>query len=271
MPLSVKKPHTLRSSGPIGVFDSGVGGLSTLRHLERLMPHEQFVFLADQAYVPYGEKSERQLRLRCARVIRFLQKHRIKTVVIACNTATCYAIEHLRSRFSLPFIGTVPAVKTACARSRNGSVAVLSTPATAKSAMLKTMVEKKAGHCRVLCIGCAGLEEAVEHGSVDSDKTRALVRSYVRLAREAGVDQLVLGCTHYPFLKKVIRDAFAVSIVDAAPSVARQTRNVLSSAGLLRRSGTSSVTYFTTGSANTFSSVASKLLGRTVKAKKAII
>lgn len=271
MSHSVKKTRNARPSDPIGVFDSGVGGLSTLRYLQRLMPHERFVFVADQSYVPYGEKTPRQLQLRCARVARFLAEKRVKLIVVACNTATCYAVAHLRSHFALPFIGTVPAVKTACLRSTNGSVAVLSTPATSKSPMLKALIKKSADQCRVIRIGCAGLEEAVEEGSLNSDHTRELVHAYVSRARKAGADQIVLGCTHYPFLTRTFRKAYPVAVVDSAPAIARYTKRLLRGAHLLRTSGSASVSYWTTGNPHRFSDVASRLLRRHIRAKKARI
>lgn len=271
MTSSVKNLRSPRSTDPIGVFDSGIGGLSTLRYLRRIMPHERFVFLADQSYVPYGEKTARQLKLRCSRVVRYLRNHHVKMIVVACNTATCYALDDMRKRHSIPFIGTVPAVKTACARSKNRSVAVFSTPATARSAMLKDLIRKHAGNCRILRIGCAGLEEAVEHGSIDDDRTRFLVRSYMERARRANVDQLVLGCTHYPFLEPLFYDIYPIPLVDSAPAIARRSSDVLKSLGLSRPAGKQMVAYFTTGDPERFSRVAGGLLGHRVPARKAVI
>ena len=266
------KIHRLpRSSDPIGVFDSGVGGLSILAHLRKLMPHERFIFLADQSYVPYGAKSPRELKDRSALITRFFQNYHAKLIVVACNTATCYAIDYLRKTFSLPFIGTVPAVKPACRRSKKGTVAVLSTPATAKSPALKKLIQEHSQRCTVLRIGCAGLEEAVEQGSLSSLRTQELLSSYLSIARKKGADQIVLGCTHYPFLVDAIKNIYPVATVDSGNAVARHTRTVLHKQSLERTNGTSSVSYWTTGNARTFSKVASRLLSKSVHARHASI
>jgi glutamate racemase len=256
---------------PVGVFDSGVGGLSVLRHLRRLMPAERFVFLADQSYVPYGAKTGRQLIARTSAVSRFLRAHRAKAVVVACNTATCYAIDALRSRFAMPFIGTVPAVKPAAALSRNGVVAVLSTPATARSAALRLLIRRFAAGRRVVRIGCAGLEEAVERGALDGPGTGALLKRFCGEATRSGADVVVLGCTHYPFLKRRIARMTGARTVDSGAAVARRTRAVLSERGTGRRAGPGSASFWTTGDPREFSRVASLLLGERVRARKARI
>jgi len=174
MTPSVKQPKKTYTHGPIGVFDSGVGGLSVLQHLRKHLPHEEFVFLADQAHVPYGGKNAAQLCSLAGRVTRFLKARKVKMVIVACNTSTCYSIDWLRKHFDIPFVGTVPAVKPACLRSVSKRVAVMSTPATAKSALLKNLIRDFGNDCTVTRIGCAGLEEAVEKGSLDSAETVSL-------------------------------------------------------------------------------------------------
>ncbi|HXV26640.1 MAG TPA: glutamate racemase [Candidatus Paceibacterota bacterium] len=270
MTARVKKP-VFRAADPIGVFDSGMGGLSILSHLRKQLPRERFIFLADQSHVPYGAKTGAQLTTLTSRITRFLLARRAKLIVVACNTATCYAIGHLRARFSVPFIGTVPAVKPACEESRSRTVAVLSTPATARSAALRDLVNKFADHCTVLRIGCPGLEEAVEHGRLEAPGTLRLLERYAARARRAGADRIVLGCTHYPFLKTHIRRITGARTVDSGAAVARQTRNVLTGTGFRRRTGSGSVAYWTTGDARDFSRVASALLRRRVSARKAKI
>lgn len=257
-----------RRTDPIGVFDSGIGGLSVLVHLRRILPRERFIFLADQTHVPYGAKSPRQLRSLTSRISRFLLARRAKLIVVACNTATCYAIGHLRASFNVPFVGTVPAVKPACRLTRSGTVAVISTPATAASPALRELVRQFGHGCRVLRIGCPGLEEAVERGALDHPKTNALLKRYLAKARRSGADVLVLGCTHYPFLKGRIRELFPVRTLDSGVAIARRTRFLLSARGLARGSGRGSVAYFTTGDARSFSHVASSLLGIRVAAGK---
>jgi glutamate racemase len=254
-----------KSSDPIGVFDSGVGGLSTLRQLQRLMPRERFVFLADQAHVPYGAKSGPQLCALADRITLFLLNHRCKAIVVACNTATCYAIDHLRQRFSIPFIGTVPAIKPACALSATGVVGILSTPATARSPALRRLIRRFGNGTRVIRIGCPGLEEQVETGGIDHPRTVELISRYVRPLRAAGADLIVLGCTHYPFLRSRIERISGIRTIDGNRAIARRTRDVLAGLDLLSPSGRGNLVCFTTGDAAHFTAVASRLLRRPVR------
>lgn len=258
-------------ASPIGVFDSGVGGLSVLQELRRLLPREKFVFLADQANVPYGGKTGPQLVRLTSRITRFLLRKNCKAVVVACNTATCYAIEALRGSFSVPFVGTVPAVKPACRITRTGVVGVISTPATARSAALRHLVREFSGATRVLRVGCPGLEELVERGGINHPDTRLLLTKYLRPLRAAGADVVVLGCTHYPFLKSSVRRIGNMRTVDSGRAIARQTRRLLREYGLLAAAGRGSVAYFTTGDATAFSRVASQLLDVRIRASRARI
>jgi glutamate racemase len=253
---------------PIGVFDSGVGGLSILRRLRRLLPRERFVFLADQAFVPYGMKTPRQLKLRCARIVRFLLKRRCKIIVVACNTATCYAIANLRAQFAVPFVGTVPAVKPACTRSRRGVVGVISTPATAKSAMLAGLVREHGGAATVICRGCPGLEEVVERGGTRGPEVERILKRCLAPAVRARADIIVLGCTHYPFLAPVVRRISGARTIDSGAAIARRTRSLLSRSGELTHRTAGSVRYYTTGSARRFVYTASRLLKTPVTAHK---
>ncbi len=263
-----------KPSAPIGVFDSGVGGLSVLRELRQLLPKEDFLFFADQAHVPYGEKNQLELEDLTSRIALFLLERKVKLIVIACNTATCYAIDTLRERFSVPFVGVVPAVKPAVAQSVRKVVAILSTPATAKSPALQKLVDDFASDAQVLRIGCAGLEDAVEAGSIDSPETLRLLALYVSLAMDQEADQIVLGCTHYPFLRDQIQKLAGphVDIVDSGKAVARRTHYLLDRLNLFRyRQKNGRVTYFTTGDPITFSQVASKLLKCRIRASRVVI
>jgi glutamate racemase len=251
--------------GPIGVFDSGVGGLSVLKELERLLPQEQFVFLADQSHVPYGGKTGRQLERLSSRITRFLLEQRCKVIVVACNTATCYAIKYLRSHFSVPFIGTVPAVKPACEATQSGVVAVLSTPATAQSSALQQLVKQYGRGVRVLCVGCPGLEDLVERGGLHNPAVEQLVATYLQPALDAGADHIVLGCTHYPFLKNIFHKLGAPRTIDSGRAIAKRTKAVLAESSLLARRRAAKTSFYTTGPAQAFSRVASELLGRRVR------
>lgn len=251
------------------MFDSGVGGLSVLRELQRLLPHERFVFFADQRHVPYGGKSARQLRAYTSAITRFLLSQRCKLIVVACNTGTVYAIDHLRRSFAVPFVGTVPAIKPAAARSASKVVAILSTPATAVSPALRALVRAHAAGVRVLRIGCPGLEELVEDGITSGAAVERVIRRRLAPALRAGMDVIVLGCTHYPFLARQIRRLSGARVIDSGRAIARRTRSVLADAGLLRRSGRGGIRYYTNGSAARFSRVAGSLLRRRIRAKHA--
>ena len=258
-----------RPSDPIGVFDSGVGGLSVLRELEKLLPHERFIFFADQAFVPYGEKTPAELIDRTSRITRFLLHQRCKAVVVGCNTATCYAIGQLRQRFSIPFIGVVPAVKPACEQTRSGVVGVISTPATARSRALRDLVRRFAGAIRVIRIGCPGLEEVVEGGGTTGPVLDAILKTRLAPIRAAGADIIVLGCTHYPFLRSRIAKIAGARTLDSGKAVARQTRIIIESLNILRASGLGTATFYTTNDPVRFARVASKLLRRRVVARAA--
>jgi glutamate racemase len=227
------------------------------------------VFVADQRHVPYGEKTSSQLRRYTSAITRFLLTHRCKAVVVACNTGTVYAIEHLRASFAVPFVGTVPAIKPAAARSRSRVVAILSTPATAASPALKKLVRDHAADVRVLRIGCPGLEELVEHGTVSGDELDRALRNHLKPALRAGADVIVLGCTHYPFFGRRIASLSHATVIDSGRAIARQTARVLAQAGLLRQRGVGNVRWYTNGSPAAFARVASKLLGAPVRARRA--
>ena len=258
---------------PIGVFDSGVGGLSILIELHRLLPKENFVFFADQINVPYGEKSKRELVGFMYKVVDYLiDKHNIKMFVIACNTATCYTIKELRGKYKFPIVGTEPAIRPASLGTKTGAIAVISTPATSRSKTVKRLIKEFCGGVKVLNIGCKNLENAVEKGSVDNKEVKRLLSRYLMSVKNSKVDQLVLGCTHYPFLKSAIRKMLRpkVKLVDSGKAIARRTRSLLRTHKILN-SKRGETLYFTTGNAKKFEKVASKLLKRKVFAKKAIL
>ena len=165
---------------PIGVFDSGVGGLSVLLKLKRLLPKENFVFLADQLYVPYGEKNKKELVNRVYKITDYLRKrHDIKMMVVACNTATCAAIGELRNKYSLPIVGTVPAIKKAAENTKTKKIAVISTPSTSKSLALQKLIKDYCQGIKVLNIGCKDLEDAVERGELMGGEVRRLLFKYL--------------------------------------------------------------------------------------------
>jgi glutamate racemase len=219
----------------IGIFDSGVGGLSVWREIARQLPGDDTLYLADQAHVPYGSRRLAEVRELAEGITRFLLDRGAKIIVIACNTASAAALHHLRRTFpQVPFVGMEPAVKPAVERTRNGIVGVIATSATFQGELFASLVARYAGDTRVFTQPCPGLVEAVEAGMLDTSETEALLRRCLAPLIEAGVDQLVLGCTHYPLLRPAIERVVGagVAVIDPAPAVARQTARVLARRGL---------------------------------------
>lgn len=263
---------TNKKNQPIGVFDSGVGGLSVLRELQKVLPNENFVFLADQLYVPYGEKSKKELVARCLAIASyFIKHHDIKMLVVACNTATCGAIDEMREEYALPIVGTVPAVKVAAENSKTGAIAVISTPSTSKSEALKKLIKDNCRDMQALNIDCPHLEDVVEKGKLESPEVNTLLLKYLKNVKNSKADYLVLGCTHYPFLKKAIRKIIGsrVKLLDSGKAIAKHSKSLLASGNIKSKGKTRGKTiYFTTGNFAKFSKVASLLLKRKVQAKK---
>lgn len=252
---------------PIGVFDSGVGGLSIWRAIRKLLPEESMVFLADSGNVPYGEKTTSQLHDLTGRITRFLLGQDCKLIVVACNTATVHAIGYLRDEFpGVPFVGVVPVVKTLSRRTRTGTIAVLSTPATSRSEYLAGLIREFAPDKNVVNVGCDGLEDMVERGKLGARATTALLERHLAPVRSSNADVVGLGCTHYPFLRARIKRLLGrgVTLYDPSRPVARRVRQVLEERGQLAANPDPEFRFYTTGDAELFGRVASRLLRRPV-------
>ncbi len=223
------------ASSPIGVFDSGIGGLSVWKELRLQMPGESIIYVADSGYAPYGTRTRKYIRERSGFITGFLLEQGCKLIVVACNTATGAAISMLRKKFSVPFIGVEPAVKPAARNSRSGHIGVLATEQTFNGEHFLRTTGLWSGSVRVHVQAGNGLVELIESGRTESKETRDLLKQYLDPMIASGVDQLVLGCTHYPFLIPLIRQMVPewVTIIDPAPAVARQARKVLAESGLL--------------------------------------
>ena len=208
----------------IGVFDSGVGGVSVLKHIRAALPRHDLLYVADSGHVPYGDKTPDYIRERSRVLTQFLGDQGAAVVVVACNTATAAAADYLRERFTLPIVAMEPAVKPAVAATRSGVVGVLATVGTLESARFAALLEQYAGDVEIVMQACPGLVEQVEAGELDGPATRALVERYTRPLIARGADTLVLGCTHFPFLKPVIADVVGpgVRLIDTGEAVARQ-------------------------------------------------
>ncbi len=233
----------------MAVFDSGLGGLSVLNHLRRLAPGQPLLYLADQAYAPYGDRSLIEVRDRAEAVARHLLSARSELVVVACNTASAAALHHLRRRFpDVHFVGMEPAVKPAAGASRSGVVGVLATTATFQGELFASVVDRFAEGVEVIAQPCPGLADAVERGRVNHPDTLTLLRRYVEPLLAAGADTLVLGCTHYSFLAPELRRlAPDTVLIDPSEPVARQAVRVLSELGRAGTDTIASVRYRTTG------------------------
>jgi glutamate racemase len=221
---------------PIGVFDSGVGGLSVLRAIWKELPAEAILYLADQAHVPYGSRSLEQVRDFSVEVARYLLSQGTKLIVVACNTASAAALHHLRRTFpQTPFVGMEPAVKPAAEQTLSGVVGVLATPATFQGALYASVVERFANGVELLQHTCHGLVAQIEAGRLDAPETRAILAEALQPMLRRGIDTIVLGCTHYPFVIPLIQEIAGegVRVIDPAPAVARQVRRVLESGGML--------------------------------------
>jgi len=211
---------------PIGIFDSGVGGLTVWQAIRNALPSVPLVYFADQAHCPYGPQPLEQVRKYANNATAFLMDKGCRLVVVACNTATAAAIDHLRATFAIPFVGMEPAVKPACLQTRTKQVGILATKGTFEGRLfLETSAQFKQEATLYLQIG-EGLVELVEAGKVGTPEAEGLLRKYLEPLLQVGIDQLVLGCTHYPFLKEDMQKitGSAVQILDPAPAVAKQTQ-----------------------------------------------
>lgn len=235
----------------IGVFDSGVGGLSVLREIRRRLPAENLIYAADSQHVPYGNKTADFILQRSRTLARFLLAQKCKAIVIACNTATVGAAQILREELPhIPIVGMEPAVKPAVAATRNGIVGVLATVGTLKSAQFAALLDKFAQTVKVVVQPAAGLVECVEDGNLNSATARRLVAGFVEPLILAGVDVIVLGCTHYPFLAPLIREVAGdkITLIDTGAAVARQLENRLAELNLLNQSSEAGTEEFYTSS-----------------------
>lgn len=254
---------------PIGIFDSGVGGLSVFKEIKKLLPKESYIFVADQKNVPYGEKSKDQLCKLSDKITQYLLKIDVKMIVVACNTATCYAIDFLRKKYpNTPFVGTVPAIKTAVELSHRKSIAVMSTPATSKSRYLKNLINSYVSGTKIVNVGCTNLENLVENGSINSPEVTVLIKKYLKQALVHNPDYIVLGCTHYPFLKTTFQRLSRLETIDSGYAIAKRVVSLLSNRS---NSKEPSATYLTTGDPEKFAKVASRLIKTRVTARKLII
>ena len=254
------------NASAIGVFDSGVGGLSVLRHIRAQLPNLPLLYVADSGHVPYGNKTQDYIRERSLILTEFLVRQGAAAVVVACNTATAAAAAQLRARFEFPIIAMEPAVKPAVSATRTGVVGVLATVGTLESARFAALLEQYAGEVEIVTQACPGLVEQVEAADVASAATRELVARYLRPLIERGADTIVLGCTHYPFVKPLITEIAGpgVHLIDTGEAVARQVVRRLPEALIGRIDTRPTEHFWTTGNGRSAARIMSHLWGRPV-------
>jgi glutamate racemase len=255
----------LSKNAPIGAFDSGVGGLSILLEVRRMLPAEDLIYLADSAHCPYGNKPVEEIRQRSLEVTDFLVSQGVKLVIVACNSACVAGLDQVRAKYGqVPIVGVEPAIKPAHELTRNGKVGVLATNLTLKGERFSILVEKYATGVEVYTQPAPGLVEIVEAGDIETPETERLLRKYLQPLLEKGIDTLVLGCTHYPFLLPVARRICGpeVTILDTGSAVAKQTARVLKLANLtLDRPTLGKEIFYTSGDPASVTGVIRKLWG----------
>ncbi len=230
---------SISSTSPIGVFDSGVGGLSVLRAIRAQMPEESIIYFGDQGHIPYGPRPMEQIRNFSEAITKFLLDQDAKIIVVACNTASAAALKYLRETFpEVAFVGMEPAVKPAAEHTQTGRVGVLATPATFQGALYASVVERFANGVELLQNTCPGLVQQIEQGNLNGDVARQILNAALSPMLEKNIDTVVLGCTHYPFVIPVIERIVGknVRVIDPAPAVAKQVRRVLETKGLKNES-----------------------------------
>ncbi|OIR10442.1 glutamate racemase [mine drainage metagenome] len=262
----------MQAAGAIGVFDSGVGGLSVLQHIRQTLPHERLIYVADSGHVPYGDKSPAFIETRSLAITRFLISRGAEAVVIACNTATAAAAHTLRVKFNkMPILAMEPAVKPAISVTQSRVVGVLATVGTLESARFAALLEKYGGwRVKIETQGCPGLVEQVERGELHSARTRELIVRYTAPLLQKGADTLILGCTHYPFLAPLIREVVGenITLIDTGAAVARHLEHRVKAELPPRVAGAGSEEFFTSGDPEEASRIMSMLWGKEVVAQQ---
>jgi glutamate racemase len=257
----------------IGVFDSGLGGLSVMRELRSQLPAQPVIYLGDQYHVPYGLRPLEEVKHFSIEVAKFLAAHEARLIVVACNTASAAALSSLREQFpDIPFVGMEPAVKPAAEQTHTGVVGILATYATFQSALYASVVERFAKGVTVLQSPCLGLVAEIEKGNLYGAETRAILKHELDPMLAQGIDTVVMGCTHYPFVIPLIQEIVGpnVRVIDPAPAVVRQTARLLKEHGWLAEDfGKADVDYFTTADPQGMARLLPILVGETVPAQKA--
>ena len=249
----------------VGIFDSGIGGLSVFREIHNMLPFQPLYYIADQAHVPYGKRQMSEIRDFTFAITDFLAAMGVQVIVVACNTASAAALKELRKEYpQLTFVGMEPAVKPATQKTHNGIVGVLATPATFQGKLYHTLVEKFARDVNIFTHTCPGLVEAIESGEIATQNTRLILQQALLPMIDKGADTIVLGCTHFPFVVPMIKRIVGpdVTVIDPSPAIARRVSFLLSELNLIQRySSKSEIIFSTTGKPERFKRVIHSLIG----------
>jgi glutamate racemase len=260
-------------SRSIGVFDSGVGGLSVLKAMRAQLPGEDVLYFADQGHVPYGPRPRAQIQSFSESITRFLLERDCKLIVVACNTASAAALKELRVRFpETPFVGMEPALKPAAESTHTRKVGVLATPATFQGELYGSIVERFAAGVTILQDTCPGLVEEIEKGALEGEAARAILQRALQPMLDQRIDTVVLGCTHYPFVIPLIRELVGdeIQVIDPSPAVARQVGRVLAERGWKSEKTTPGrLAFYTSGDPARFRAILPGLLGETGDVRQA--
>jgi glutamate racemase len=260
----VPLPAMIDPAGPIGIFDSGLGGLSVLRAIQSLLPGEDVIYVADSGYAPYGERDDDFIADRSNAIGEWLLRQGAKALVVACNTATAQAVHLLRAWALIPVVGVEPGLKPAATRSLSGVAGVLATAATLRSEKFRRLLTDHQSRCRFICQPGHGLVEAIERGETESPELLALLERYLAPMLAEGADTLVLGCTHYPFIDMAIERASGnqLALIDTSAAIAQQLARLLKERDLLASPGRQAQTRLcSTGDGRQLQAVAHRLLG----------
>jgi glutamate racemase len=267
-----------KAEAPIGVFDSGAGGLTILSALREELPYENYIYFGDTVHCPYGTRSDAEIIELSVQACRFLIEQGVKLIVVACNTASQAALNALRATLSpVHFVGVVPAVKPAARATQKGRIGIAATNQAAKAIYLQQLIDEFAEGIQAYAVGCPELVTLVEHGELDGPEVEKAVKQALQPLLVEDVDVIVLGCTHFPALRPVIErvSGYQVQIIDSGPAIAHRTHYVLDAGRLIRpnnsnRAHAGELEVWCSGDARVFSKVASKILGYRVVAHQAI-
>lgn len=252
---------------PIGIFDSGVGGLTVVSRIEELLPNEDIVYFGDTARVPYGTKSKETVTRFSVENVKFLMEHDVKLVVVACNTVSSLSLDFLRRCFRVPLIGVIePGARAAVSSTRNNKIGVIGTPATISSGAYERAIRKMGPKNSIFTQSCPLFVPLVEEGWIDKDVTREVASIYLKPLKNKKIDTLILGCTHYPILKAVIKKVMGdVLLIDSAKEVAKEAKTILDSGGLLKRAGSPDHKFFVSDEPERFMRMGERFLKKRIK------